>query len=178
MEFTTDMAQPQAIIDLFRATFTASEGAEEGAVIGDFVTALLSTTPAEDIFVFSALEEGTVHACAIFTRLRFAEDARRAFILSPMAVATAQQGRGLGQKLLRHAFEQLRGAGVDVALTYGDINFYGRVGYQQIDEAMAQAPLPLSYPEGWLAQSLTDAELTPLQGAATCVPALNDPALW
>lgn len=178
MEFTTETTQPQAIIDLFRATFTASEGAEEGAVIGDFVTALLSTTPAEDIFVFSAIEEGTVQACAIFTRLRFAEDARKAFILSPMAVATAQQGKGLGQKLLRHALQLLQDADVDVAFTYGDINFYGRVGFRQIDKSMAKAPLPLSHPEGWLARSLTEAELTPLQGAATCVPALNDPALW
>jgi predicted N-acetyltransferase YhbS len=119
-----------------------------------------------------------VQACAIFTRLSFAEDARRAFILSPMAVATAQQGKGLGQKLLHHAFQKLRDAGVDVAVTYGDINFYGRVGYRQIDETVAKAPLPLSYPEGWLARSLTEAELTPLTGTSTCAPALNDPALW
>jgi predicted N-acetyltransferase YhbS len=178
MKFTSDIPQPKAIVDLFRATFTAAEGADEGAVIGDFVTALLSTTPAGDIFVFSAMEGSTVEACAIFTRLRFAEDTRNAFILSPMAVATAQQGKGLGQRLLRLAFERLRDAGVDVALTYGDINFYGRVGYQQIDETVAKAPLPLSYPEGWLATSLTEPEFTPLQGTATCVPALNDPALW
>ena len=178
MEFITDTTQSQAIVDLFRATFTASEGADEGAVIGDFVTALLSSTPAQDIFVFSALEGGTVQASAIFTRLRFADDARRAFILSPMAVATAQQGKGLGQKLLHHAFGQLRDTGVDVAFTYGDINFYGRVGFRQVDETLAKAPLPLSYPEGWLAQSLTGAELIPLKGESTCVPALNNPALW
>ncbi|MBN2759068.1 MAG: N-acetyltransferase [Rhodobacteraceae bacterium] len=178
MEFTTDIPQPQAIVDLFRATFTASEGADEGAVIGEFVTALLSTTPPEDISVFSAIAGGTVQACAIFTRLRFAEDTRTAFILSPMAVATAQQGKGLGQKLLRDAFEQLRDAGVDIALTYGDVNFYGRVGFRQINESMAQAPLPLSHPEGWLARSLTEAELTPLKGASTCVSASDDPALW
>jgi putative acetyltransferase len=178
MEITTDATQTQAIVDLFRATFTASEGAEEGAVIGDFVTALLSTTPPEDIFVFSAVEGGAVQACAIFTRLRFVEDTRTAFILSPMTVATAQQGKGLGQKLLQRAFEQLCAAGVDVALTYGDVNFYGRVGYRQIDQTVAQAPLPLSHPEGWLAQSLTEGDLTPLKGASTSVPALNDPALW
>jgi putative acetyltransferase len=151
---------------------------DEGAVIGDFVAALLSTTPARDIFVFSALDGDTVQASAIFTRLRFQDDARTAFILSPMAVATDRQGKGLGQKLLHHALQQLRDAGVAVALTYGDINFYGRVGFRQIDETVAKAPLPLSFPEGWLAKSLTEAELTPLKGASTCVEALNDPALW
>lgn len=178
MEFTTETTQPHAIIDLFRATFTDSEGAEEGALIGDFVTALMSTTPAEDILVFSAVAGDTVQACAIFTRLSYRDDARTAFILSPMAVAKAQQGKGLGQELLHHAFQRLRAAGVDVTFTYGDINFYERVGYRQIDEAVAKAPLPLSYPEGWLARSLTEAELTPLAGSSTCVPALNDPALW
>lgn len=178
MEFTTDTTQSQAIVELFRATFTDSEGADEGAVIGDFVAALLSTTPAKDIFVFSALDGDMVQASAVFTRLRYPQDNRTAFILSPMAVATAQQGKGLGQRLMHHALDQLRDAGVDVALTYGDINFYSRVGYRQIDESVAQAPLPLSFPEGWLAQSLTKAGLAPMKGASTCAEALNDPVLW
>jgi putative acetyltransferase len=179
MDFTTGYAgRKQAIVDLFRATFTASEGAGEGATIGNFAEALLTSTAAEDIFVFCALDEDRVQACAIFTRLRYPDDDRIAFLLSPMAVRTDQQGKGLGQSLLRFGLQNLNDIGVNVALTYGDIAFYQRVGFRHIPETTAQAPLPLSFPDGWLAQSLTAAELRPLQGRSICVAALNDPALW
>ena len=46
--------QEAQIIALFEATFAASEGASEGAVIGGLVRALLSKTPSEDIYVFTA----------------------------------------------------------------------------------------------------------------------------
>jgi predicted N-acetyltransferase YhbS len=88
------------------------------------------------------------------------------------------QGKGVGQALLSFALDHLRQAGVAVVLTYGDINFYGRVGFAQVSEAVAAPPLSLTYPEGWLAQSLTDGPLVPLTGASRCVEALNDPALW
>ena len=45
-------------------------------------------------------------------------------------------------------------------------------------EADLPAPQPLNQPQGWIAQSLTDAPLTPLNGPARCVPAFDDPALW
>ncbi|QMU56914.1 MAG: hypothetical protein GKR98_01030 [Boseongicola sp.] len=38
---------------------------------------------------------------------------------------------------------------------YGVINFYAKIGFPRITEGIAQAPLPLSYPKGWLGQSLT-----------------------
>ena len=62
--------------------------------------------------------------------------------------------------------------------TYGDINFYSKVGFSLITEKEAQAPLPLQYPEGWLGQSLNDAQFTPLLGPSKCVAPLNDPNHW
>ena len=72
----------------------------------------------------------------------------------------------------------LQSEGVDVALTYGDPNFYGKVGFKSLSLADAAAPLPLSYPEGWIGQSLSGAPFEPLKGDCRCVPALNDPSLW
>lgn len=179
MEFTTRYDDSKKeITDLFKATFTASEGAEEGALIGSFVDRLLATTDETDIFVFSARQPDGLAGAAIFTRMRYSQDERSVFILSPMAVATAQQGAGIGQRLLTFGLETLRENGVDVALTYGDINFYSKVAFRQIPVSDAKPPLPLTYPEGWLGQSLTDRPLDPLQGSSVCVDALNDPALW
>jgi predicted N-acetyltransferase YhbS len=47
-------------------------------------------------------------------------------------------------------------------MTYGDPSYYAKVGFMPISEADAQAPFPLSHPEGWLAQSLTERAMTPL----------------
>ena len=165
------------IIDLFRATFADSEGAAEGDLIGQLVERMFATVEADDIHVFLALEGGSLSGAAIFTRMEYPQDDRTVFILSPMAVATSQQGTGVGQALLNYALARLRENGVDVALTYGDISFYSKVGFRQIPQTTAQPPLPLQYPEGWLGQSLIDRPLDPLQGASSCVDALNDPAL-
>jgi putative acetyltransferase len=179
MELTTTcLDRTSEIIDLFRSTFTDSEGAAEGDLIGTLVEHMLATVDAADIFVFCALEAGELTGSAIFTRMTYSEDERTVFILSPMAVVTAFQGKGIGQKLLTFALKELLQNGVDIALTYGDINFYSRVGFKHIPEAVAQAPLPLTYPEGWLGQSLKGGPLDPLKGSSTCVGALDNPALW
>lgn len=170
------------IVALFKAVFTASEGPEEGAVIGAFVERLLADTPPDDIRFFSAWDDeartaGPVGGIA-FTRLRYAGDPRTVFILSPMAVATDRQGTGIGQALIRHGLDALRAERIDIAITYGDPAFYGRVGFQPLLPETAPPPLPLNYPQGWIGQSLTEAPLTPLAGPCTCVSALNDPTLW
>ena len=179
MEFATQYNdRKREISDLFKVTFTTSEGVEEGALIGSFVEKMLATTDAADIFVFSALQSGVLAGAAIFTRMRYPQDERTVFILSPMAVASTQQGKGIGQKLLTFGLNTLKDNGVDVALTYGDIDFYSKVGFRHISTTDAQPPLPLTYPEGWLGESLTNGPLEPLQGSSVCVDALNDPALW
>ena len=179
MEFTTTyMDRTNAIIDIFRSTFTDSEGAVEGETIASFVTGIFATANAADVRVFSAMEDGVVAGAIIFTRMIYPDDERTVFILSPVAVATDRQGKGLGQRLIRFGLNALLQDGVDVALTYGDINFYSRVGFARISEAIATPPFPLAHPEGWLGQSLTSRPLDPLQGSPMCVGALNDPALW
>ncbi|SFP14840.1 putative acetyltransferase [Cohaesibacter marisflavi] len=168
----------EQIVNLFSATFTASEGADEGDLIGTLVSNLLGSTQPHDIYVFTAIDDGEIVGGAIFTRLLYADDARSVYILSPMAVATNRQGEGVGQALLNHALAVLRDDGVAVAITYGDPTFYGKVGFLPLDEDTAASPLPLSVPVGWVGQSLTDKPLLPLKGKCTCVSALNDPAIW
>jgi len=170
--------QTEDLAAFFEAVFSASEGASEGAVIGALAKGLLTTTPAPDLHVFTAHVEGALTGAIILTRLDYPDDARRVWLLSPVAVATDVQGTGVGQALISYGLKALQAKGADVALTYGDINFYAKVGFAQITPEIATPPQPLSYPHGWLGQSLTGAPLAPLKGASTCAKALSDPAYW
>ncbi len=179
MEFATDYVdKADAIIAMFFDTFAASEGPEAGTLIKALVADMLTSLASDDLHVFTAIENGEVLASIIFTRMTYADDNRTVFILAPVAVATAQQGKGLGQRLIKHALQALQDLGVDVALTYGDINFYSKVGFARITEADAQPPLPLQYPEGWLGQTLEPGTFLPLRGPSRCVGPLDDPNHW
>lgn len=179
MEFSQGVrGRDQELVELFTATFSASEGASEGTLIGDLVRNQLSSTPAPDLYVFTAESNGAVIGGAVFSRLTYDQDDRSVFVLGPVAVATEWQGQGIGRQLLTYALQALREAGTDIAVTYGDPNYYARVGFAPVTEAFIPAPFKLQYPDGWLAQSLTETEMTPLKGTAHCVEAFNDPAFW
>ena len=85
------------IIEMFTATFTDSEGAEEGALIGGLVRDLISGTPQEDLHVFTAWEDSAVLGGLCFSRMTYALDDRSVFVLAPVAVSTAHHGQGIGQ---------------------------------------------------------------------------------
>jgi len=167
-----------AITKLFAATFAASEGEAEGALIGDLVTNLLQDRTTDGTQVFTATDGDTPVAAVLFSPMPYSEDPRRVMLLSPMAVATQRHGEGIGQALISHALATLRDQGAEVAITYGSPVFYGKTGFAPLTEAVAPAPQPLRFPHGWIGQSLTDASLTPLKGAPSCVAALNDPQYW
>lgn len=170
--------QDQEIKDLFTTVFTVSDGSEEGELVGNLVRHLLDGTPDKDLFVFTAVSAGTVVGAIIFSRLVYDKDKRSVFLLAPLAVAPDQQGRGIGQALVRRGLAALRDAGVDIVVTYGDPNYYSRVDFAPLTEAFAPAPFRLSRPEGWQGQSLTARHMTPLEGPVHCVAAFDDPAFW
>ena len=163
---------------LFVAVFTASEGAAEGQLIGSLVHDLVLNTPENDRYVFSAVEEGELLGCIILSRLRYEQDDRQVFVLSPVAVGTDRQKGGIGQALIAHGLAHMRAAGVDFVVTYGDPNYYSKTGFQPMSQAFAQPPLPLSHPHGWLGQCLAQVDGGPLRGPSRCVAALNRPELW
>lgn len=171
-------AEAGAVSAVVRESFTATEGAEEGALIGALAARLLAETAEDDIHAFAAREGGAIAGAIVFSRMRYAGEARAVFILSPVAVASDRQGQGVGQALIRHGLAALRDRGVHAVLTYGDPAYYGRVGFRPVATGQVAAPFPLSHPEGWLAQALDGAALAPLRGPVTCVPALADPVLW
>jgi len=166
------------LCDLFRSTFAASESAEEGEVIGQLVRDLIDTTAPEDFFVWSAYEDNEIVGAIFLSRITYPQDTRAVFILSPVAIATAHQRRGIGQKLIAHGLDHLRENHADYVMTYGDPEYYIKSGFKQITETFAKAPLALSFAEGWLGQPLSDDGDLPLVGPSHCVPALNKAELW
>ncbi|NGN97143.1 N-acetyltransferase [Grimontia sp. S25] len=178
MNYTTyQKTDIEAIIELFQTTFANSEGEAEGKVIGAFAREMMETTPKEDLQVFIAKDGEKIVGGVMFSTLTLEGD-KTAKLLSPMAVSTEVQGKGIGQGLINHALAVLKSEGVDIAVTYGDPNFYSKVGFAQISENIIKAPLPLSFPEGWLGQSLNDESLEAIPGQSGCVSALNNPELW
>ena len=164
-------------VALFIKAFTDSEGEEEGTTVGQLVTDLVTTTEPQHLFGFNALSNNEVIAALFFSRL-FTHSDKLAFLLAPVAVATQHQGQGVGQRLILQGIQQMKSRHVDWLFTYGDPAFYSKVGFQPIDENIVRAPQPLTYPHGWLAQSLNENPISPLNGATECVEAFNHPHYW
>ena len=80
--------------------------------------------------------------------------------------------------IINFGISHLKSQGVNLVFTYGDPNFYSRVGFKPVSESTIKAPLKLSYPEGWLAQSLDGSRIKAIKGAVHCVEALNDQKYW
>ena len=165
------------IKQLFEDVFTDSEGEAEGTLIANLVVDLMSSMQDQDIVGFVAKDESKIIGSIFFTRLSFRAPIV-AFILAPVAVHTDYQGRGIGQKLINFGIEQMKENGTELVFTYGDPNFYSKVGFQSITEEIVKAPLKLTYPEGWLCQSLTGNEIAPSAEKPRCVAALNKPEYW
>lgn len=162
---------------LFDKTFTHSEGASEGKVVGSLAFDLLTTTESSKLLAFIVEDADEIVGCILFSALIF-KDNCQAYILSPVAIKTEKQGHGLGKALINFGLEQLKSEGVQFVFTYGDPNFYSKVGFAQVSESIIKAPLPLSYPEGWLVQSLNGEPVESIVGDCVCVEALNNPELW
>ncbi len=165
------------IEQLFIQTFSDSEGQSEGETIGHLVRDFMNSTDSNNLYCFVAKENEQIIASIFFTRMIF-ESGISAFILAPVAVHTDHQGKGIGQKLINFGLNTLKENGVELAVTYGDPNFYSKVGFTVMTEKVVPAPLKLEYPEGWLAQSLVGGEIEPITGKSHCVEALNKPELW
>lgn len=146
-------------------------------MIGHEVSELISTTDKYDLLGFVIVIDEAIAGCIFFSRFTLPSN-KTAFILSPVAIATEQQGKGLGQQLIEFGVEHLRNKGVDLVFTYGDPNFYSKVGFQHIHEDIVKASLKLTYPEGWFAQLLSGEGINAIEGLCQCVKALNKQEYW
>jgi len=172
-----DRNRKDEIGSLFTSVFSSSEGEREGKLIGDLASALAEKIDNQEIICIGAENEGVIIGAIFFTQLRFSEPIK-VFMLAPVAVKTANQKSGVGQALIKFGLQELKDRAVALAITYGDPSYYSKVGFQPISEDAIQAPLKLSMPQGWLAQSLSEEVIPTLKSCPTCVQEFNNPDYW
>ena len=167
----------EEIKQLFTKVFSDSEGQSEGVLIGNLTYDIMTGTDTQDLYGFIATENKQIIGGIFFTRLTF-ESGVNAFLLSPVAIHTSHQGKGIGQKLINFGINHLKENRVSIVFTYGDPDFYSKVGFIPITEKSVKAPFKLMYPEGWLGQSFVNDKIKPIIGESSCVEALNKSDLW
>jgi len=172
-----DKNSKDAVASLFTTVFSSSEGEQEGMLIGSLASALAARTDNQEIICIGAYEDGAMIGAIFFTRLLFDEPIE-AYMLSPVAVSTSHQGKGFGQALIRFGLDELKNRSATLAVTYGDPAFYSKVGFQTLSEEVIQAPLPLSMPEGWLGQPLSEEAIPILKSRPVCVEEFDNPVYW
>jgi putative acetyltransferase len=174
---TYNPSNAEEIKQLFANTFSDSEGEAEGLSIGSLVDELMNSADEDNFYCFVATENEQIIGSIMFSKLSF-EKKINAFLLSPVAIRTSCQGEGIGRKLINFGLNVLKENGVELAFTYGDPNFYSKVGFNFIPESLVKAPFKLTYPKGWLAQSLINDEIELIVGNSYCVEAFNKPDMW
>ncbi len=167
----------QDIIALYTKVFSASEGESEGRIIGNLVSDLITKTKKDDLIGCIAVNHESIIGCIFFSRF-VVPDGQTAFILSPVAISTNFQSKGIGQQLINYGLNHLKSLDVGLIFTYGDPAFYSKTGFKHISESVVKAPFKLSQPTGWLAQSLDGSSISAMRGSTKCVEALNDQKFW
>lgn len=165
---------------LFIDVFSASANKEEGETIGVLVHDLAMQTAPDDFYGFVASDESELLGAILFSRMRF-ENGINAFNLSPVAVATHHQGKGVGQALIEHGLAELKKRGVQLVCVYGDPNYYVKVGFKPAlndDSAYVEPPFALSMPFGWQSQMLDPQRPVIAKGKPGCVAALSYAHYW
>ena len=172
-----DKKSGEEVTRLFRSVFTDSEGEKEGRLIGNLVSELSSNIDNQEIICFGTFEDGSIIGSIFLTHLRFKKHIR-VYMLAPVAVSTSHQGKGVGQELIKFGLNELKRRSVAFVTTYGDPNYYSKVGFRVLSENTIAAPLNLSMPEGWLGLSLTGEPIPAIDERPSCVKEFNHPVYW
>ncbi|MBJ7551709.1 GNAT family N-acetyltransferase [Marinomonas ostreistagni] len=170
-------SQQTEVVGLFSSVFAASEGEKEGVMLAHLTEQLSSLLDDESVLGFAAYEDETLIGAIFFSRLQF-ETPVTVYMLSPVAVATEQQGKGIGQALIQFGLKALKARSVEVVITYGDPAYYSKVGFEPLSETVIQAPVKLSMPFGWLGQSLDGQPIPVMADRPSCVEPFKDPVYW
>lgn len=170
---TSTKDDPEAIRNVHLNAFSAAEGPE----VAELALKLLEDPTAEPQLSLVAEEHGKLIGHVLFTAATIANHEKLATqIMAPLGVAPAQQGKGIGTRLIETGLQWLRDNGTQIVLVYGDPNYYSRTGFTT--EHRIAAPYPLQHPHGWMAQALVAGALTNIEGRLSCADALSAPEYW
>ena len=147
------MIRPAAPADIpaIRQVVTAAFGQAEEA---DLVERLRADGDVRVELV--AQEAGGITGHILFSRLGIGPIEGAA--LAPLAVAPAQQRRGIGAALTRAGIDRCRELGIPAVIVLGHADYYPRVGFSAALAAPLEAPFSGS---SFMALELTPGALTP-----------------
>jgi putative acetyltransferase len=84
-----------------------------------------------------------------------------AVALAPMAVLAEHQRQGIGQQLVHHGVDLLRGQGERIVIVLGHPDYYPRFGFSVERARCLESPFP---PEAFMAMELVPGALAGIQG--------------
>ena len=70
----------------------------------------------------------------------------KASILAPLAVHPEHQQKKVNSRLIEFGIEKLKEAGINIVFVYGDLEFYGKFGFDADTANDFPAPFDLEYP--------------------------------
>ena len=106
------------------------------AVVAELADALRASPDWIDGLSFVAEIEDRLVGHILFSRSLLDAPARlvNVLVLSPVSVATAYQGRGIGSALIRHGLEQVASRPEPLVFLEGSPRYYGRFGFEPAGE--------------------------------------------
>lgn len=116
---------------------------------------------AEEQLSFVAVEEGVLRGSVRFWPVAIGHES--ALLLGPLAVETAQRGRGIGIALMKRGIDEARMRGARAILLVGDEPYYSRVGFAPLPQGSVVFPGPVD-PARILGLALAPDALATLKG--------------
>jgi predicted N-acetyltransferase YhbS len=120
---------------------------------------------------FVAIEDGTLRGSVRFWPVMVGSEA--SLLLGPLAVQSAQRGRGIGIALMERGIEDARKAGSASIILVGDEPYYARVGFARLPPKRVVFPGPVD-PSRVLGLSLKSGAVLTLAGQVRR-PHIDDP---
>lgn len=143
----------------------------------DLVPLIRRLAAAPEAVCLVAVRDGTVVGHVAFSRCGLAGAELQLALLGPLAVAPAEQGRGIGAALVRAGLAKMRAEGAVRALVYGDPGYYGRLGFVEERGVMPPYPIRPEWRTGWQSVPLALPDAAP-RGRLLVPQPWRRPELW
>ena len=150
-------------LDDFPAIRAVNEAAFGEAAEADLVDQLRADGSA--LLSLVAEFEGAIIGHVLFSRMHI--DTVSAVALAPVAVLPEYQRKGIGQRLITHGLDMLRGRGERIVIVLGHPSYYPRFGFSTQKAVLLEAPFPR---EAFMALELVDGALAGVQGRVIYPP--------
>lgn len=155
VEHTEDVEEARAIRVVNKAAFGGAEEADLVDKLRGDGHALVS--------LVAELQRAII-GHVLFSRMwiKTASGLVSAVALAPVAVLLEHQRKGIGQRLIVHGLDILRGQGESIVIVVGHPSYYPRFGFSKEKAALLEGPFPR---ETFMAMELASGALGGVQGS-------------